>query len=456
MFKTEIANDFVRKFAGDQTLHAEIDANNAAFTTVARDKSATDKCDSTSNPQTPMQALLDRIACVPEGVENAGYASVYDFLELVSGYPRNNIAELWSRICGKSDVLTNREDTNLDWNSLPSYPFRRGKLSPAAPFRELARIVHQVRSTGAATLQADIADAFCRKIAGDESLHAEIDKARETLAADTRRNLVKDIPSAARVCDDTPEPANQLRFARRSQLTPNTALTRRWIPVDISKSPGGYLGVLGEEVVDGRAGVRLKLGEAQIIEKRWYDTNAGHMSSAPHAFPIWAATPVHPRMTGHAIQECIKRVIRSDWCMRKGVIVVYGTSNEEYWAPADVVAEVVEHVTREVEASLGTDVMGCHAYWDAPAAPRPIGDATDMLRALEIEKASAEHQKEVRMHEIAADKEVRMRSIDANAKAETEKYKIKMLLTALADKQISEDTFVRLAGTIATCAGADV
>lgn len=36
-FKAEIANDFVRKFAGDQTLHAEIDANNATFTHEERE-----------------------------------------------------------------------------------------------------------------------------------------------------------------------------------------------------------------------------------------------------------------------------------------------------------------------------------------------------------------------------------------------------------------------------------
>ena len=36
-FKAEIANDFVRKFAGDQTLHAEIDANNATFTREERE-----------------------------------------------------------------------------------------------------------------------------------------------------------------------------------------------------------------------------------------------------------------------------------------------------------------------------------------------------------------------------------------------------------------------------------
>lgn len=37
VFKDEIANDFVRKFAGDQTLHTEIDANNTTFTREERE-----------------------------------------------------------------------------------------------------------------------------------------------------------------------------------------------------------------------------------------------------------------------------------------------------------------------------------------------------------------------------------------------------------------------------------
>ena len=71
-----------------------------------------------------------------------------------------------------------------------------------------------------------------------------------------------------------------------------------------------------------------------------------------------------------------------------------------------------------------------------------------------VQTASAADQKEVRMHEISvsvtADKEVRMHEIDV--KAEADKYR--MLLNALADKQISEDTFARLTGASASAPGA--
>jgi hypothetical protein len=156
-----------------------------------------------------------------------------------------------------------------------------------------------------------------------------------------------------------------LRGVPRSELSANRILRAPWIPCEILKSAGGYLGSLGEEVVDGVRGARLKTGETQIVEKRWSKREGGHASTAPHATLLWGARPLNPRFTGHDIQERVKAVLCSDWCREKGVKVIQGTSNEEVWCPLDVVWEVVNYVTRLVESAFGDDAVGCHSRWDA-------------------------------------------------------------------------------------------
>ena len=72
--------------------------------------------------------------------------------------------------------------------------------------------------------------------------------------------------------------------------------------------------------------------------------------------------------TGHDIQTLLKNVLQSDWCKQRGVVVVPGTSREEYWCPIENVVEVFEFVTRSAERRLGDDAIGCHQEWDARGA----------------------------------------------------------------------------------------
>jgi hypothetical protein len=83
---------------------------------------------------------------------------------------------------------------------------------------------------------------------------------------------------------------------------------------------------------------------------------------------MWGATPTHCRITGHDIQERIKDALHNDWCVKKGVIPVPGTLGEEFWCPLAVAQEVIDWVTRRVEGLMGSDIVGCHSFWDAQKA----------------------------------------------------------------------------------------
>ena len=314
-----------------------------------------------------------------------GYGSVIDVIMLVTGKDNNQCNEVWrrlkSRIGNKATSFFDKPSFAFpEFQNLHSFQFggRGEQRTPVAPLKILLILVQILPGRIAAQFRVNCADMLCRLFANDSSL-----------SANDRRDLLRDVPGASSTAVTTESAAPSLsaiQYATRSQLAPNTALAPPWIPFDILKSPGGYLGSLGEETVGGRQGVRLKVGEAQNIEKRWSRRDGGHAATAPHAHLLWAATPANPRCTGHDIQERTKNLMLSDWCRRKGVLAIAGTSNEEFFCPLETVVEVCEYVSRAVERTLGNDAVGCHQKWgergsayvsEAVSPPPPAMDDRD-------------------------------------------------------------------------------
>jgi hypothetical protein len=197
--------------------------------------------------QLTYQQILDRIARVPTGMPNAGYASVIDFIAIVTGNTRKHSATLWHRLLRRENVseMTTRcghLDADLSaWRDLPHHSFRT-KPSPAAPFKELAKIVQYVQTSRAAPIRAEIAETFCRKMAGDQNLHVEIDAAHASLDAATRRDLVREIPAAAPIRDEGPVPLGEMADdapddAHEDDVADDAAVARTRTPYDV----GGML-----------------------------------------------------------------------------------------------------------------------------------------------------------------------------------------------------------------------
>ena len=142
--------------------------------------------------------------------------------------------------------------------------------------------------------------------------------------------------------------------ARRACLAPIPGLPPMHVPMSIAGKPGGYAGVLGME--DGY--VDIKVGESAVTTfGRWNDAG-GHISTSSHARLCWAATPKTPLVTGKHIQDKLKQVMRSQWCINKGVRPKSGTQGEEYLCPLEMYIEVLDHITHAVEDEMGEDIIG--------------------------------------------------------------------------------------------------
>lgn len=254
---------------------------------------------------------------------------------------------------------------------------------------------------------------------------------------DATRTLLSTFQAPAEGSPSTPSTAAINNGARaRAALTPNTVLKTPWIPAEILKSPGGYVGSMGEGVVEEVPCVRLKAGEAQVVEKRWSASSGGHLSSAPHAQLLWAANPTNTRITGHDIQERTKACLSSDWCKQKGVRVISGTSNEEYWCPLVCAESVVQYVTRTVEIALGRDAVGCHCKWDASQRDA-TNDATNDSTNERLE-LTREETKRIIAHEEAM-RDVEKHKVDGDVKKEN--HRIEILESLLEKKLITSDQF---------------
>ena len=313
--------------------------------------------------------VFDSIRRVRSG-DLKGFGSVIDLIKLVTGQSADNASKTLRRLVGtlNSDLPVFRTDSpeHKFWGDLPKssdFGCSGQQLTPVAPFKELVKLIPYIRSRSADSFKAEIANDFVRKVAGDQTLHAEIDANNATFTHEEREDLVQGIPNAS--AESVFIHKQVERFANRSELGPVTILTPPWIPCEILKAPGGYLGVLGEETHNGVRGARLKSGEAQVIEKRWSAKPGGHLATAKHGMLLWAAATKSRLCTGHDIQERVKSFMQSDWCKRQGVKVIAQTSNEEYWCPLDSVKAVYQRCTEMVEEGLGDDVTGCHNIWNS-------------------------------------------------------------------------------------------
>lgn len=218
---------------------------------------------------------------------------------------------------------------------------------------------------------------------------------------------------------------------RRAHLEPIPGIRPVYVPRSITSKPGGYAGVLGMETRDGVIGVRGKIGEAsQSIDARWSTTGTGHRATSENAQLLWAATPTTTACTPSIIQATLKDVLRSQWCVSKGVVMIANTQNEEYWCPFGVYTEVSDYVTRFVENQLGPDIIGAHSERQRTAS----NDASVQLELSREETKRLATSEETKR--LAASEETKRL-------ADEHLFKIKM---AMIDKGYNVDDIIRLSG----------
>ena len=260
------------------------------------------------NGRLTCQQVMDAIRRVPDFVpEIGGYASVVDFIALITQKTDQFASKFWADLVPflKEKWQENEDDDRIEAVRPVDYlysvnddtfPAQGAHRHPVARFETLVHIVPYIRSRNAADLHAQITRCFCRNFGGDQTLHAEIDAAQTSLRSEDRRDVLRGIDEDTMSSDTCVSHS----FADRSALAPNNALTAPWIPYNILKSPGGYLGTLGEEMLSDRPGARLKAGEAQMIEKRWSASSGGHAASAPYSVLLWGASPINPKCIADA------------------------------------------------------------------------------------------------------------------------------------------------------------
>ena len=119
----------------------------------------------------------------------------------------------------------------------------------------------------------------------------ELDATRTLLASHQAGNEAGDAQSDTQL--QRPDPRCSVR-ARRACLGPIPDLPPMYVPIEITSKPGGYLGVLGAQVVEDDEGggyeASIKVGETKQVYGRWNGPN-GHISTSPNAQLFWAATP---------------------------------------------------------------------------------------------------------------------------------------------------------------------
>jgi hypothetical protein len=92
---------------------------------------------------------------------------------------------------------------------------------------------------------------------------------------------------------------------------------------------------------DADPDVNIKVGESKEVYGRWNSCN-GHISTSPNARLYWAATPLTPLITGQHIQAKLKQVLRSQWCVDRGVrLTANNTQGEEFRCPLSAYLEVL-------------------------------------------------------------------------------------------------------------------
>ena len=359
--------------------------------------------------------VLEFINRVPDGKPNAGYGGVIDVIRLVTGKNSNHSNEVWRNM--QVNVL------GVGFGNLPRYKFKgRGQVdTPVAPLKTLLQIIQALPGNNATVFRVQCAELLCRVFAGDPNLHVEIDHNSRNVSARDRRDLLCEVPGAAPVSVDdvpgndaivsdvpnvAPPPGAQTQTQtqgcisrksprdRRAHLRAVPDLDDAWIPMKIQKCAGGYVGVIGLEMVDDEWFVVVKIGEACLIIKRWKE----HGASCPHWRPLWAAAVNSQFLTHEDIQTELKKMMARQMAVRDDILLTnVATLNEEYWVPVATYREVIDKVTSDTEKSLGPEIISSGSQLTrkvlisdgapAPATPAPEPIPHDVTRCFDAARA---------------------------------------------------------------------
>ena len=252
-----------------------------------------------------------------------------------------------------------------------------------APLHLLTEIAMAVPGNRAAEFRRNFCFILHRVWAGDVNLENDIRANRASVSANDRAALLQGVPGAAPVVNDGGAPAEALAAPllsritakmRRAHLRAVPGIKKTFIPMQILKSPGGYVGVLGLERVDGIDYVVVKLGESALIWKRWTD----HAASAPFWQGMWAATVNSVYATHEDIQTVLKIEMARQMALRGDIKVTdRNTQNEEFWVPMDSYVNVIDEVTRGTEEAMGAEIVTPKQIADDDAPrndPTPVVD----------------------------------------------------------------------------------
>ena len=325
--------------------------------------------------------------------EAAGYGKVHDVIILCTGQNRDEARKTWSTLKKES------EGKLLAF----IFPGSNGHKTPIASLKTLLEIVMIAPGKIAKTFRTHCAETLCRVFAGDPNLKPELDANLLAMSPTERRDMLRDVPGAASVCDDdttnithfttrvcTVPPVENLvtengavlRVRRRANaadgvLGPVPDLESIVIPAVLAGRPGCYVGVKGHIVTeDGRKFWHIKVGlDNDDVEKR----PAEHASLYPHYRDLWAGAITSIACMPHTLEDKLKAAFRNRPC----VLVLEGHKREEFLIPEEYARKTIDSVTNDLERALSTRVHGTHAFEHALTD----GSELDLVVPLEVKHA---------------------------------------------------------------------